>query len=164
MGPAVGRGRAPRPGGLMDLYSIPTPQLCHRPGRLEDNCRILAGVMERTGCKIPAGSEGFLRLLPVSPDREVSLPAPTASGLYEARLGREELGKEPHVFSPAYREAEFDELADLCDHIVLQLRGPAAQVPGTAAGTGASACGSIPGAPPRNMGSMTPALRAAAWA
>ena len=36
----------------MDLYSIPTPSYVIDRGRLEDNCRILAGVMERTGCKI----------------------------------------------------------------------------------------------------------------
>lgn len=41
-----------------------------------------------------------------------------ASGLYEARLGREELGKENHIFSPAYREEGMDEILRLCDHIV----------------------------------------------
>jgi carboxynorspermidine decarboxylase len=42
----------------------------------------------------------------------------TASGLYEARLGFEEMGKENHVFSPAYRDADFEEIARICDHIV----------------------------------------------
>ena len=41
-----------------------------------------------------------------------------ASGLFEARLGKEEMGKENHVFSPAYSDEEFDELARICDHIV----------------------------------------------
>ncbi|MBQ3970650.1 MAG: carboxynorspermidine decarboxylase, partial [Selenomonadaceae bacterium] len=41
-----------------------------------------------------------------------------ASGLYEARLAHEEMGKENHIFSPAYREEEFDEIADICDHII----------------------------------------------
>ena len=42
----------------------------------------------------------------------------TASGLNEARLGFEEMGKENHVFSPAYRDAEFDEIMGCCDHII----------------------------------------------
>ena len=34
----------------------------------------------------------------------------TASGLYEARLGHEEMGGETHIFSPAYKEADFEEI------------------------------------------------------
>jgi carboxynorspermidine decarboxylase len=46
------------------------------------------------------------------------LAGTTASGLYEARLGKEEMGKENHVFAPAYKEADMDELVKLCDHII----------------------------------------------
>ena len=46
------------------------------------------------------------------------LAGATASGLYEARLGYEEMGKENHIFSPAYREEEMDEILKYCDHIV----------------------------------------------
>ena len=42
----------------------------------------------------------------------------TASGLYEARLGYEEMGKENHVFAPAYKEADMQELVTICDHII----------------------------------------------
>jgi carboxynorspermidine decarboxylase len=46
------------------------------------------------------------------------LSGTTASGLYEAILGYEEMGKENHIFSPAYREDEIDEIISLCDHII----------------------------------------------
>ena len=46
------------------------------------------------------------------------LAGSAASGLYEARLGHEEFGGETHVFSPAYREDEWDELLRYADHIV----------------------------------------------
>ena len=46
------------------------------------------------------------------------LSGTTASGLFEARLGHEEMGKENHVFSPAYREDEIDEIIEICDHII----------------------------------------------
>lgn len=46
------------------------------------------------------------------------LSGTTASGLFEARLGYEKMGKENHVFSPAYTEGEFDEILEICDHII----------------------------------------------
>ena len=46
------------------------------------------------------------------------LAGTTASGLYEAKLGCEEFGKETHVFSPAYREKEFDEILKYADDVV----------------------------------------------
>mgnify|MGYP001337809555 FL=1 len=42
----------------------------------------------------------------------------TASGLYEARLGREEMNKENHVYAPAYKQEDMDELVKICDHII----------------------------------------------
>ena len=46
------------------------------------------------------------------------LSGTTASGLYEARFGYEEMGKENHVFAPAYREDEIEEIIAICDHII----------------------------------------------
>ena len=46
------------------------------------------------------------------------LAGTTASGLYEARLGHEKFGGETHVFSPAYRSEEFDEILRYADDIV----------------------------------------------
>ena len=45
------------------------------------------------------------------------LDGTTASGIYEARLGHEAMGKETHIFSPAYRDGEFDEILRICDHL-----------------------------------------------
>ena len=46
------------------------------------------------------------------------LDGTTASGLYEAKLGKECMGKENHIFSPAYREDEFEEVLESCEHLV----------------------------------------------
>ena len=46
------------------------------------------------------------------------LAGTTASGLYEAKLGREEMGGEVHIFSPAYPEQDFPEICAISDHIV----------------------------------------------
>ncbi|HIP59753.1 MAG TPA: carboxynorspermidine decarboxylase, partial [Campylobacterales bacterium] len=42
----------------------------------------------------------------------------SASGLYEAKLGREEMNKEVHTYSPAFKEEEIEDIARLSDHIV----------------------------------------------
>ena len=64
-----------------------------------------------------------------------------ASGLYESRLGREELPeKENHVFCAAYRADQFEELLQYADHIVfnsphqLAKFGPAAKAAGKSVG------------------------------
>ena len=86
--------------------------------KLQENGRILEAVSKRSGCKILLAQKAF------SNYDCYSLLAPflagtEASGLYEARLGAEEMpGKEVHVFCGAYREAEFQELLRYADHIV----------------------------------------------
>lgn len=46
-----------------------------------------------------------------------TLDGTTASGEYEARLGREEFGREVHVYAPAYGPGEIERLIDIADHI-----------------------------------------------
>ena len=43
----------------MELLTIPTPSYVIDRAKLEENCRILAGVMERTGCKILLAQKAF---------------------------------------------------------------------------------------------------------
>ena len=45
------------------------------------------------------------------------LDGTTASGLYEARLGKEEMGKENHVLPPAYKDG-YKRAGEICDHII----------------------------------------------
>ncbi|MGV2685649.1 carboxynorspermidine decarboxylase, partial [Clostridium perfringens] len=74
-------------------------------------------VMQRTGAKIVLAQKAF-SMTAMYPLIGQYLSGTTASGLFEARLGHEEMGKENHVFSPAYREDEIDEIISICDHIV----------------------------------------------
>ena len=108
--------------------------------RLEENGKILASVAEHTGCRILLAQKdfsnyGFYPLL------APYLAGTEASGLYEARLGAEEMpGKEVHVFCAAYREDEFAELLKYADHIVfnsvrqLKTFGPDAKAAGRSVG------------------------------
>jgi carboxynorspermidine decarboxylase len=96
---------------------LATPVYLVERDRIEANCRVLAGVGARTGCKILLALKGFA-MFSLFPLIGRYLDGVCASGLLEARLGREEFGREVHTFSPAFRDEEFDEIAALSDHLV----------------------------------------------
>lgn len=101
----------------MRFEQLPTPCYVVDEELLERNLNILKGVMDRTGCKILLAQKAF-SMYAVYPLIGQYLNGTTCSGLYEARLGFEEMGKENHIFSPAYREDEMDEIIKYCDHII----------------------------------------------
>ncbi len=88
-----------------------------KKGLIHDG-EILKKVQKDTGCKILLAQKAFSNFN-LYPLLENYVAGTEASGLYEARLGKEEMpNKEVHVFSGAYREEEFDELLSYADHIV----------------------------------------------
>ena len=120
--------------------SLRTPCYVVDEKRLEANGNILAAVAEHTGCRILLAQKAFSNY-DFYPLLAPYLAGTEASGLYEARLGAEEMpGKEVHVFCAAYREDEFEELLRYADHIVFnsvnQLRqfGKAAKEAGKSIG------------------------------
>ena len=98
--------------------SLPTPCYILDEAQLKHNGEVLAGVAARTGCKILLAQKAFSNY-DLYPVLAPYLAGTEASGLYEARLGAEEMpGKEVHVFCAAYREDEFEELLKYAGHIV----------------------------------------------
>ena len=86
--------------------------------KLEANGKILASVISHTGCRILLAQKAFSNF-DFYPVLENYVSGTEASGLFEARLGKEEMpDKEVHVFCGAYRDDEFDELLNYADHIV----------------------------------------------
>ena len=100
------------------LLLAPSPAYVVDERLVRRNLGILKDVSERAGCRILLAQKAFsmFSLYPLL--WEGGLAGTAASGLYEARLGREEMGGEVHVFSPAYREEEFDAIAEIADHVV----------------------------------------------
>ena len=97
---------------------LPTPSYVIDEKQLQRNGEILNAVMQKTGCKILLAQKAFSNFA-VYPLLSSYLAGTEASGLYEARLGWEEMSdREVHVFCAAYREDEFDELLQYADHIV----------------------------------------------
>lgn len=120
--------------------TLSTPCYILDEAALRRNGEVLAGVAERTGCKILLAQKAFsnYELYPVLAQY---LAGTEASGLYEARLGAEEMPeKETHVFCAAYRNDEFEELLRYADHIVfnsprqLEKFGPKAKSAGKSVG------------------------------
>ncbi|MDO4622394.1 MAG: carboxynorspermidine decarboxylase [Eubacteriales bacterium] len=101
----------------MRLTDLPTPCYVIDEGKLEENLKILKQVQEDTGCRILLAQKAFSAFA-VYPLIRKYLAGTTSSGLYEARLGYEEMGGEVHIFSPAYRDRDFDEIAEICGHII----------------------------------------------
>lgn len=101
----------------MKIYEVSTPSYVVDLARLEDNLKILKRVSDETGAKILLAQKAF-SMFSTYPLIKKYLAGTTASGLYEAKLGYEEMGGQVHVFSPAFKESEIDEIASICDHIV----------------------------------------------
>ena len=100
------------------LKELPTPCYVIDEQALIRNLEILKSVEERTGCHILLAQKAFSSYC-TYPLISRYLSGTTSSGLFEARLAHEEMGdKEIHVFSPAYKDEDFDELLKICDHIV----------------------------------------------
>lgn len=101
----------------MKRYELKTPCYIVQKSQLIKNLEQLKEISDSTGCKILLAQKAF-SMYSLYPLIGEYLAGTTASGLYEARLGKEEMGKENHIFSPAYREDEIDEIIRLCGHIV----------------------------------------------
>lgn len=104
-----------------DLSGIQTPAYVVDERLLMKNLEVLKSVMDRTGCKILLAQKGF-SMFSLYPLIGQYLSGTTASSLFEARLGYEEMGKadgkETHIFAPSYKEKEMDEILKYCNHIV----------------------------------------------
>ena len=101
----------------MRIQDVPTPCYVVDEAKLIRNLELLKKVQEEAGCRILLAQKVFSMFYEY-PLIGQYLAGTTASGLYEARLGREEMGKENHVFSPGYREQEMDEIVSVCDHVI----------------------------------------------
>ena len=100
------------------IRELKTPCYVIDEKKLEANGKVLASVISHTGCRILLAQKAFSNY-DFYPLIEKYISGTEASGLFEARLGKEEMpSKEVHVFCAAYRDDEFDELLTYADHIV----------------------------------------------
>ena len=94
-----------------------TPIYVVEEAALKRNCELLAKIKEQSGAKILLALKAFsftasLKLI------SKYLDGATCSGLWEAKLAKEFMGKEIHTYSPAFKDDEIDEITELSNHIV----------------------------------------------
>ncbi len=99
------------------MQTLPTPCYVVDERKLTDNLGVLQKVMDQSGCKILLAQKAF-SMFSLYPLIAQTLYGTACSGLLETKLGAEFFLKENHVYSPAYKDEEFDEIAHLCDHVV----------------------------------------------
>ncbi|MEX0052086.1 carboxynorspermidine decarboxylase [Clostridium butyricum] len=84
---------------------------------LKKNLEVLDYVQKESGANIILATKAF-SMFSTFPLIGKYLKGVTSSSLFEARLGYEEMGKQVHIFSPAYREDEFEDIMKYSDHII----------------------------------------------
>ncbi|CAG9705109.1 carboxynorspermidine decarboxylase [Clostridium neonatale] len=101
----------------IDVTMLPSPCYLVDERLLEKNLKVLDCVQKESGAKIILATKAF-SMFSTFPLIGKYLNGVTSSSLFEARLGYEEMGKEVHIFSPAYRMDEFNEIMKYSDHII----------------------------------------------
>ena len=96
---------------------IPAPYFLIDETKLIQNLEILRAVADEADCKILLAQKAY-SIYQTYPLLARYLAGTAASGVFEARLGREYFPGEVHAFSPAFRDKDVQALVGLCDHIV----------------------------------------------
>lgn len=100
-----------------DPCSVPSPCYVVDEVAVERNLRILQRVQQESGAKVLLALKAF-SMFALAPLIRQYLSGTCASGLFEARLGREEFGGEVHTFSAAFTEGDLREILQISDHVV----------------------------------------------
>ncbi|MDR0782026.1 MAG: carboxynorspermidine decarboxylase [Pseudomonadales bacterium] len=114
----------PHQGGLaaatfarFDATRVPSPCFVVDAVAVERNLKVLERVQRESGAKILLALKAF-SMFALAPLVRRYLHGTCASGLMEARLGREEYGGEVHVYSAAFTSADLKEILGIADHVV----------------------------------------------
>jgi len=114
---------------------IRTPAYVLDVALLKRNLATAARIRREAGVKILLATKAWA--IPAAfPLMRDTLDGTTASGEQEARLGREEFGKEVHVYAPAYGPGEVERLVGIADHIYFNSPGQIARHLGTVQAAG----------------------------
>jgi len=96
--------------------NIPSPCYVCEESKLEENLKLMQYVQEQAGVEIILALKGF-SMWSTFPLIKQYLKGATSSGVWEARLAREEMGGDVHVFSPAYKPKDIEQLLGLVNHM-----------------------------------------------
>lgn len=100
-----------------DLSQVPSPCFVVDEVAIEANLKTLREVADRSGAKVLAALKAF-SMFSVAPLVSKYLDGTCASGIYEARLGRDQYAGEVATFCAGYKENDIDEIIALSDHVI----------------------------------------------
>ena len=116
--------RAGDPGAFahFDLSRVPSPAFVVDEAAVRRNLAVLADVRDRAGVKVLAALKAF-SMWSLGPVIAEYLDGVCASGLYEARLGREEYSgpdgnREVATYCAGYKAEDLPEICALSDHLI----------------------------------------------
>ena len=96
---------------------LPTPYYLIDENLILKNLQIIKKIKDLSGCKVILAQKAFSSFY-FYPLLSQYLDGTASSGLFEARLAHEHFGKEVHVFTPGFKEEEFNDVLKYSDHIV----------------------------------------------
>jgi carboxynorspermidine decarboxylase len=96
--------------------AIPSPCYVCEEAALEANLQLMQRVQRESGVEIILALKGFSMWSTFGLVKQY-LQGSTASAVWEARLGKEEIGKQVHAYSPAFKPNDINELVSLVNHI-----------------------------------------------
>ena len=99
------------------LQKLPSPCWLLNEKKLNENLILINTIREESGAKILLALKGYA-LWKSFPLLQSYLNGCCASGLHEAKLAHETFQKEVHTYSPAFKEEEIKEIAQISHHIV----------------------------------------------
>jgi len=110
-----------------DLHRVPSPAFVVDEAAIRRNLAILADIGERAGIKVLGALKAF-SMWSLGGVVAEYLDGVCASGIYEARLGREEYGGEVATYCAAYKAQDLAEILRLSDHVIFNSPGQIARL------------------------------------
>ena len=101
----------------LEVSRLPSPCFVVDEVSVEENLQILHRVQKESGAKVLLALKAF-SMWSLGPLVAKYLSGTCASGLHEARLGREHFGGEVHTYSAAYTEKDLREILKISDHVI----------------------------------------------
>ena len=97
--------------------TLTTPYWLLDEQKLINNLKIIEHIKKKSGAKVLLALKGYALWKSFDTLRPY-LDGCCASGLHEAKLANETFKKEVHIYAPAFKEEEIEEIATLSHHIV----------------------------------------------
>ena len=110
-----------------DLYRVPSPAFVVDEAAIRRNLAILKDVGDRAGIRVLGALKAY-SMWSLGPVIGEYLDGVCASGLYEARLAREEYRSEVATYCAAYKPADLAEILKISDHVIFNSPGQIARL------------------------------------